>query len=64
MILLEKKPLLKEGNKHQWRKEFIEKLLSLQNGDGYWVNENNRWWENQKVLVTAYSIQAIEQSIK
>jgi len=53
-----------EGNKHQWRKEFIEKLLSLQNGDGYWVNENNRWWENQKVLVTAYSIQAIEQSIK
>ena len=45
---------------HNWRNEILQKLISLQNGEGYWVNENNRWWENQKVLVTAYSIIAME----
>jgi len=44
------------GIEHNWRKDIIEKLLTIQNGEGYWVNMNNRWWENNKELVTAYSL--------
>jgi hypothetical protein len=28
--------------------------------DGFWVNENGRWWENDPVLVTTYSLLSIE----
>jgi len=35
-------------------------VISLQKPDGSWVNENNRWWENDPVLVTAYSLLALE----
>jgi squalene-hopene/tetraprenyl-beta-curcumene cyclase len=38
---------------HHWREEFLVKLISLQHGDGYWLNQNGRWWENNKDLVTA-----------
>ena len=48
-----------DGVKHNWRKEFVEKLLSVQNGEGYWQNANNRWWENNKDLVTAYCLLAL-----
>ena len=44
----------------EWRKALIEKLIALQKGDGYWVNEHGRWWENDPVLVTAYSVLAME----
>lgn len=53
-----------QGNPHNWRKDLISKLLSIQNGEGYWLNQNNRWWENNKELVTAYSILAIEYALK
>lgn len=36
------------------------KVLSLQKPDGSWVNENNRWWENDPVLVTSYSLLTLE----
>jgi squalene-hopene/tetraprenyl-beta-curcumene cyclase len=49
-----------QGRSHDWRSELISKLVSLQHGDGYWVNENGRWWENQKELVTAYTVLALE----
>jgi len=49
-----------KGRGHDWRSELIAKLLSLQHGDGYWVNENGRWWENQRELVTAYTVLALE----
>ena len=52
------------GTKHNWRKEMLEKIISVQNGEGYWVNSNNRWWENKKELVTAYTLLAIEYVVK
>jgi squalene-hopene/tetraprenyl-beta-curcumene cyclase len=52
------------GKSHSWRKEFLEKLISLQHGDGYWLNQNNRWWENQKTLVTAYSLISMEYALR
>lgn len=52
------------GKKRNWREELLKQLLKIQSGEGYWVNSNNRWWENQKELVTAYSILAIEHCLK
>ena len=43
-----------------WRKELALKLLNLQNRDGFWVNENNRWWEKDPVLATSYTLIALE----
>lgn len=49
-----------KGAKHPWRQEFVSKLLSLQKGEGYWVNTNGRWMENNPVLVTAYVVLSLE----
>ncbi len=56
---------LKDGTRINWRREVLRKLVSLQKtdqtaGQGYWVNENNRWWERDPVLVTAYSLIAMQ----
>ena len=56
---------LKDGTKINWRDELIKKLISLQKidaktGQGYWVNEEGRWWEADPVLVTSYSLIALE----
>jgi squalene-hopene/tetraprenyl-beta-curcumene cyclase len=54
-------------NKKQinWRAELARKLIGLQkidpkNGAGYWVNPSGRWFEADPVLVTAYSLIALE----
>lgn len=52
---------LQDGSKINWRKNLAVKFLSLQNGDhGNWINENGRWWEKDPVLVTSYSLIALE----
>ena len=48
------------GGTLAWREALIKKIASLQKADGSWVNENNRWWENDPVLVTSYSVLALE----
>ena len=48
------------GKTHDWRFEMMKKLVSLQKFEGFWQNENNRWWENDPVLVTSYSLLALE----
>ena len=48
------------GKTHDWRHELMKKLVSLQKFEGFWQNENNRWWENDPVLVTSYSLLALE----
>lgn len=52
------------GKKRNWKKELIEKIVSMQNGEGFWVNKNNRWWENKKELATAYALLALEHALK
>ena len=59
---------LTDGRRINWRKELVRKLVSLQRveaetGNGYWVNESGRWWENDPVLVTAYAILAMEEAL-
>ena len=52
------------GGEIDWRREFVEKLVSVQKideeGRGYWVNDNNRYWEGNQVLVTAYMLIALQ----
>ncbi len=48
-----------------WRRGLIEKIVALQRTDSqtgrkYWVNDDARWMENDPVLVTAYSVLALE----
>ncbi|MDX9703650.1 MAG: terpene cyclase/mutase family protein [Candidatus Auribacterota bacterium] len=50
--------------KHNWRNDLVEKMVAIQSPDGSWVNENNRWWESDKNLCTAYSILALEYCLK
>lgn len=44
------------GKSHDWRHELMKKLVSLQSFEGFWQNANNRWMENDPVLVTTYSL--------
>lgn len=47
-----------------WREEVARKVVALQQVDpktgGFWVNANNRYWENDPVLVTSYALLALE----
>ncbi|BCU75496.1 prenyltransferase/squalene oxidase repeat-containing protein [Luteolibacter sp. LG18] len=52
---------LADGKEADWRKDVADKLLSLQQGDGSWKNTDGKWMESNPVLVTAYSILALEQ---
>ncbi|MDD4101192.1 MAG: prenyltransferase/squalene oxidase repeat-containing protein [Kiritimatiellae bacterium] len=42
-----------------WREEILRKITAVQQSEGYWINENNRWWENDPVLATSYSLLAL-----
>jgi squalene-hopene/tetraprenyl-beta-curcumene cyclase len=51
---------LKDGKSVDWRRQLVSKLMKLQKTDGSWRNENERWMERDPVLVTSYSILALE----
>jgi len=51
---------LKDGKTVNWRNDLAKRLLDMQNGDGYWVNESGRWWEKDPVLVTSYAVLTLE----
>ena len=52
---------LDSGKKADWRSELANKLLSAQREDGSWVNSNGRWMESNSILVTSYTVLALEQ---
>lgn len=52
---------LDNGKTVDWRKDLCERLLSKQREDGSWLNDNGRWMESNPVLVTAYTVMALEQ---
>lgn len=51
----------KNGKSSNWRKELANQLLKKQREDGSWINPNNRWWEGDPILVTAYAVLTLEQ---
>jgi squalene-hopene/tetraprenyl-beta-curcumene cyclase len=50
----------KDGQQIDWKREAALKLLSLQKGDGSWVNDVGRWMETDPVLVTSYGVLALQ----
>jgi len=57
-----------EGKPFNWRTKVIEKLVSQQkidakSGGGYWINPVSRYWEGDKVLVTAYTLLALNKGV-
>lgn len=50
----------KDGTLIDWRRDISLRVVNLQKSDGSWANENNRWWESDPVLVTSYSLIALE----
>lgn len=55
-----------DGTTIAWRTEVARKLVSMQQIDpktglGYWKNETGRYWEANPVLVTCYSLIALER---
>lgn len=58
---------LKDGSYANWREDIVEKLIELQKVDpktgyGFWQNETGRYWENDSVLVTAYSVLTLQMA--
>ena len=51
------------GKTHLWRIELCEKLMSLQRPDGSWVNAEDRWYEGNPHLVTAYAVLAMQTAL-
>jgi squalene-hopene/tetraprenyl-beta-curcumene cyclase len=49
-----------KGRSHNWREDLGRKLISLQHREGYWVNTDAAELQDNKVLVTAFTMQAIE----
>ncbi len=52
------------GVKHNWRHELIDVLHSQQRKDGSWVNTASRWMESSPILVTCYSVLALQEALK
>lgn len=53
-----------DGSVVAWREEVVRKLIALQKPEGFWVNENNRWWEADPNLVTAYTLLALATALQ
>ncbi|MEW6321522.1 MAG: prenyltransferase/squalene oxidase repeat-containing protein [Acidobacteriota bacterium] len=49
-----------KGERHNWREDLARKLLSLQNADGSWVNANPAEMQNNRVLVTSFTLMALD----
>ena len=52
------------GIRHNWREDLGKKLVALQNPEGYWVNKNPDHWQDNKVLVTAFTVIAVNHILK
>lgn len=52
-----------DGSTIVWREAVIRRLVDLQQPGGFWVNDNNRWWEADPNLVTAYTMQALATAL-
>jgi len=51
------------GVKHNWRHELIEMLNRQQKANGSWANTASRWMEKSPVLVTCYSVLALQEAL-
>ena len=52
------------GQRHNWREDLGTKLLALQHPEGYWVNTDPAEMQDNKVLVTCFTMMAIEAALQ
>lgn len=50
-----------KGVAHDWRRELADQLFQLQRDNGSWLNKNDRWYEGDPNLATAYVLIALKQ---
>jgi len=53
-----------DGNRHDWRADLINKMAEIQNDDGSFTNQSDRWLENDPNLVTSYVLLALANTRK
>lgn len=51
------------GATHRWRDELCAELLKRQRSDGSWINEEDRWFEGNPHLVTAYAVLTLQTAL-
>ena len=51
-----------EVNGHNWREEMIDQIHELQYNNGAFKTLNERWMENNDILITAYALIALEHA--
>lgn len=49
--------------KRDWANDLIDVIVSQQDKEGWWANTESRWLESQPVLVTAYSVIALQNAL-
>jgi squalene-hopene/tetraprenyl-beta-curcumene cyclase len=49
---------------HDWANDLIDRLAELQNEDGSFKSVGKRWMEDNPVLITAYSLLALQQAVR
>lgn len=62
-VLKESTFVAADGTPHDWKKELTERLAERQRENGSWINPNDRWYEGDPNLVTAYSLLALSYCI-
>jgi squalene-hopene/tetraprenyl-beta-curcumene cyclase len=49
-----------DGKKVDWKAAVAQRLIGVQNGDGFWLNDEGGFMENDKVLVTSYGVLTLD----
>ncbi|MBX3353773.1 MAG: hypothetical protein KF684_12645 [Phycisphaeraceae bacterium] len=55
---------LVEGDSRVWGNDLVQRLAELQNPDGSFRPLNDRWMENNPVLITAYALNALQHAVR
>ena len=54
-----------EGQRHNWRNDLANTLIRVQRDDGSWINKDSPlWWQDNPDLVTAWSVNALNQLLR
>lgn len=54
----------KPGETRDWANDLIDALADLQNPDGSFRSIDDRWMENNQVLITAYALLALQHAVR
>lgn len=54
----------KKATPRDWRADLVQRLSTLQNEDGSFRSVDDRWMENDPVLITAYALMALGEAAR